>query len=179
MPCGVFRLSFSSFLLLSSLFLLSSCFVSLPCLASACPFLSSLLLSSFFAFSLFGCGCCFFFPFGIYAKRKGAPCWCVLSCPVVGCFIWLRLYIPRTRKVSARLYRNKVLEKGNLIECNKLFYARRCSYLCSSKFVFLLFSYLFVLVGSYFLFPFGYMFSASLIAASFAFENIHPAPHVR
>ena len=28
---------------------------------------------------LFGCGCCFLFPFGIYAKRKGAPCWCVLS----------------------------------------------------------------------------------------------------
>ena len=30
------------------------------------------------------CLCCFFFPFGLYAK-KGAPCWCVLSCPVVGC----------------------------------------------------------------------------------------------
>ena len=33
------------------------------------------------------CGVCvFFFPFGLYAKRKGAPCWCVLSCPVVGLF---------------------------------------------------------------------------------------------
>ena len=87
-------------------------------------------------------------------KRKGAPCWCVLSRPVVGCFIWLLLYIPRTRQVSARLYRNKVLEKGNLIECSKLFCVRRCSYLCSSKFVFLLFSYLLLLVGSYFLSPF-------------------------
>ena len=109
-------------------------------------------LSTCLVFTLF-VGCCFFFPCGLYAK-KGAPCWCVLSSCVVGCFIWLRLYIPRTRQVSARLYRNKVLEKGNRIECSKLFGARHCSYLCSSKFVFLLFPYLFLLVGSYFLFPF-------------------------
>ena len=97
------------------------------------------------------CGVCvFFFPFGLYAKRKGAPCWCVLACPVVGCFIWLLLYTPRTLQMSARLYRNKVLEKGNLTECSKLFCARLCSYLCSSK----SFSYLFLLVGFCFLSPF-------------------------
>ena len=31
------------------------------------------------------CGCRLSFPFGLYAKRRGAPCWCVLSCPVVVC----------------------------------------------------------------------------------------------
>lgn len=90
----------------------------------------------------------------VCAKRKGAKCFCVLSCLAVCCFIWLLLYIPRTRLVSARLYRNKVLEKGNLTECSKLFCARLCSCLCSSKFVLFLFSYLLPLVGSYFLFPF-------------------------
>ena len=98
--------------------------------------------------------CCFLFPYGLYAKRKGAPCWCVLSSCVVDCFIWLRLYIPRTRQVSARLYRNKVLETGNLIECRKLFCARLCSCLYSGKFVLFLFSYLLRFVGSYFLSPF-------------------------
>ena len=118
---------------------LCSCFLCL----SSCP----LLVLSLFV------GCCFFFPYGICAKRKGAiPC--VLSCPVVCCFIWLLLYIPRTRQVSTRLYRNKVLEKGNLTECSKLFCARLCSCLCSSKFVLFLFSYLLPLVGSYFLSPF-------------------------
>ena len=120
---------------------LCSCFLCL----SSCP----LLVLSLFV------GCCFFFPYGICAKRKGAKCFCVLSCPAVCCFIWLLLYIPRTLQVSARLYRNKVLEKGNLTECSKLFCARLCSCLCSSKFVLFLFSYLLPLVGSYFLFPFG------------------------
>ena len=78
-------------------------FLALSLLLSACP----LVLS--FMFWL----CVFFFPFGIYAKRKGAPCWCVLSCPVV---------------VALWVY---------------------------------------------------YMLNASLSAASFAFENIHPAPQVR
>ena len=56
----VFAFLFTSLFLLSLFVLLSS----------ACPL------------SLF-VGCCFFFPYGICAKRKGAPCWCVLSCPVV------------------------------------------------------------------------------------------------
>ena len=135
---------FSLFVLVFVLLSLSLCacfalLVLLSCLVCSC-----------------GLCCCFFFPFGLYAKRKGAKgCPCVLACLVVGCFIWLLLCIPRTRQVSARLYRNKVLEKGNLIECSKLFCARLCSYLCSSKFVFLLFSFLFLLVGSYFLSPFG------------------------
>ena len=143
--------------------LLCSCFSSslpfvFPCLSSGCPVLVILpILSICFVFvGLWVCCWVFFFPCGLYAKRKGAKVLpCVLACLVVGCFIWLLLCIPRTRQVSARLYRNKVLEKGNLIECSKLFCARLCSYLCSSKFVFLLFSYLFPLVGSYFLFPFG------------------------
>ena len=42
-------------------------------------FLCSLALSLW----LFGCGCCFLFPFGLYAKRKGAPCRCVLSSIVI------------------------------------------------------------------------------------------------
>ena len=108
-----------------------------------------LVLSAFVALSL-----CLLFPLRTIRKER-AQFSCVLSCPAVGCFIWLLLCIPRTRQVSARLYRNKVLEKGNLIECSKLFCARLCSYLCSSKFVFLLFSYLVILVGSYFLSPFG------------------------
>ena len=137
-----------------SFYLFASAFCPSPCLLCyGCLLL--VLLSC-----LFLCPCgfcrCFLFPCGIYAKRKGAKgCPCVLACLVVGCFIWLLLCIPRTRQVSARLYRNKVLEKDNLIECSKLFCARLCSYLCSSKFVFLLFSYLGLLVGSCFLSPFG------------------------
>ena len=138
---------FSSFAYLLLPFVLSLC----SCFLSFCP---SLLWLSFVVLFV---GLYFLFPLRTIRKKKGrkgfAPC--VLSCPVVGCFIWLLLCIPRTRQVSARLYRNKVLEKGNLIECSKLFCARLCSYLCSSKFVFLLFSFLFLLVGSCFLFPFG------------------------
>lgn len=150
----------------------------LPSFALFCPLLSSFLSS---ILSLCSCVCLSFYLFApaffvcplvlclsslslwvvvvsfsltdVCAKREGAiPC--VLSCPVVGCFIWLLLYIPRTRQVSTRLYRNKVLEKGNLTECSKLFCARLCSCLCSSKFVLFLFSYLLPLVGSYFLSPF-------------------------
>ena len=144
----VFHLLPFSFCL--SFYLFASAFCPSPCLL----YFGCLSLLSFLI-----CVCVFFFPCGIYAKRKGAPCWCVLSCPAVGCFIWLLLCIPRTRQVSARLYRNKVLGKGNLIECSKLFCARLCSYLYSSRFVFLLFSYLFLLVGSCFLSPFGYSMS--------------------
>ena len=157
MACCVFCLSFYpfcpfAFILLP--FVLSLCFSFLSFTLSALFWLSfacPLVLSCLF---LCLC-CCFFFPYGLHAKRKGAKgCPCVLACLVVGCFIWLLLCTPRTRQVSARLYRNKVLEKGNLIECSKLFCARLCSYLCSSKFVFLLFPYLVLLVGSYFLSPF-------------------------
>lgn len=47
--------------------------------------------------------CCwwFFFPSDDMTIRKGAPCWRVLSL-FVGCFIWLLLCIPRTRRGSAR-----------------------------------------------------------------------------
>ena len=152
MACCVFA---SIFPLLCLSFYLFACFLSFTLfalfwLSFACP----LVLSCLF---LCLCGLCvFFFPCGLCAKRKGAKVFpCVLSSCVVGCFIWLLLCIPRTRQVSARLYRNKVLKKGNLIECSKLFCARLCFYLCSSKFVFLLFSYLLRLVGSCFLFPFG------------------------
>ena len=135
-----------SFCPLCSCFYLFSCF---PRLVLLDAWLLILVLSFLFV----GC-CCFLFPCGCMGKRKGAPCWCVLASWVVGCFIWLLLYIPRTRQVSTRLYRNKVLEKGNLTECSKLFCARLYSYLCSSKFVLFLFSYLLPLVGSCFLSPF-------------------------
>ena len=81
--CSVFA---SVFLLLCLYFvrfyLLCLSSGALPLLLSACP-LCLLCLS------LWPCGlcCCFLFPFGIYAKRKGAKCFCVLSCPVVGLFI--------------------------------------------------------------------------------------------
>ena len=69
------------------------------CFLSFCP---SLVWLSFVSPCLSSCFlvglCVFFFPYGLYAKRKGAPCWCVLSCPVVGliCKITtraVRLYI--------------------------------------------------------------------------------------
>ena len=79
MACGVFAPIFSFFHLLR----LSSW--ALPLLSLACP-LGCLASALGLVLSLFvGC-CCFFFPYGISAKRKGAPCWCVLSCPVVGLF---------------------------------------------------------------------------------------------
>ena len=150
-----------------------------------------LCLPYFLSFSLSLCCCCpllvlslwlvVSFSLSVYTQKERAQSVipCVLASCVVGCFILLLLCIPRIHRVSARLYRNKVLRKGNLTECSKLFCARLCSCLCNSKFVFLLFPYILLLVGSYFLFPFGYMFSASLIVASFDFENIHPAPQVR
>ena len=102
--CGVFASILSSFVLflvlyfvlflvllllclpffLSSLLLLLSLFLPslLVLLSLACP-LGCLASALGLVLSLFVGRCCFFFPFGIYAKRKGAPCWCVLSCPVV------------------------------------------------------------------------------------------------
>ena len=163
--CGVFASILSSFVL----FLVLSYVLLLLCL----PFLFVLFAPAFISFPAFlGLSswllgfCSWSCPLSLWvvvvsfsltdvcAKRKGAKCFCVLSCPAVCCFIWLLLYIPRTRLVSARLYRNRVLEKGNLTECSKLFCARLCSCLCSSKFVLFLFSYLLPLVGSCFLSPF-------------------------
>ena len=76
MSCGVFAFLFVLF---------APAFISFPAFL-ACPLvlcLSSCLPCLF----LCHCGVCvFFFPFGLYAKRKGAPCWCVLACSVVGLF---------------------------------------------------------------------------------------------
>ena len=97
MTCGVFASILSSFVLFLVLYLvllllclpfflpLCSCFLCL----SSCP----LLVLSLFV------GCCFFFPYGLYAKRKGAPCWCVLSCPVVGCGFVMQNMASRSRKI--------------------------------------------------------------------------------
>ena len=168
MACGVFASILSSFVLFCPL----SCPLFCP-FALVFAFLFVLFAPAFISFPAFlGLSswllgfCSWSCPLSLWvvvvsfsltdvcAKRKGAKCFCVLSCPAVCCFIWLLLYIPRTRLVSARLYRNRVLEKGNLTECSKLFCARLYSYLCSSKFVLFLFSYLLPLVGSYFLSPF-------------------------
>ena len=82
--CGVFASVFLVFPLLCLPFHLFTCFLSFTLsalfwLSFACPLALSLWL--------FGRGCCFLFPFGLHAKRKGAPCWCVLSWCVVGLFI--------------------------------------------------------------------------------------------
>ena len=53
--------------------------------------IASLVLLS--VFPLLGCVVGVSFSLRMLAtKRKGAKCFCVLSCPVVGCFIWL-LYV--------------------------------------------------------------------------------------
>ena len=82
MACGVFAPIFSFFHLLR----LSS--GALPLLSLACP-LGCLASALGLVLSLF-VGCCFFFPYGISAKRKGAKCFCVLSCPVVGLYFPFR-----------------------------------------------------------------------------------------
>lgn len=80
MACGVFAFHF----------VFSPCFLSFYLFAGFPSFF--LCLSSCLVLSFLLCLCCFFFPYGLHAKRKGAPCWCVLSCPVVGCVvIWLPL----------------------------------------------------------------------------------------
>ena len=83
-------------------FLLSFClspfafrFISLPAFCpSPCLLCSGCLLLVLLS-CLFLCPCgfcrCFLFPFGIYAKRKGAPCWCVLSSCVVSVQILVTL----------------------------------------------------------------------------------------
>ena len=78
--------------------LFAPAFISFPAFL-ACPLvlcLSSCLPCLF----LCHCGVCvFFFPFGLCAKRKGAPCWCVLSCPVVGCGFVMQNMVFRSRKI--------------------------------------------------------------------------------
>ena len=83
--CLYFYSSLPSFSLFTSF--LSFALSALFWLSFACPLVLSLWL--------FGCGCCFLFPIGLHAKRKGAPCWCVLSCPVVCllCKIWLAVLV--------------------------------------------------------------------------------------
>ena len=52
----------------------------------SCPLAPAFLACPLVLFACLVCSCglcVFFFPFGLYAKRKGAPCWCVLSCPVM------------------------------------------------------------------------------------------------
>lgn len=74
--CCVFALVFPLFAIV---FLLLSCFCPLLCLVSLC-------LLSFLApivFCLFSCLCCFFFPFGLYAKER-AQRFCPL-CPLFVC----------------------------------------------------------------------------------------------
>ena len=89
--CGVFAFLLSVFPLLCLPFHLFTCFLfftlsALFWLSFACP----LVLSCLF---LCPCGfcCCFFFPFGLHAKREGAPCWCVLSSCVVSVQILVTL----------------------------------------------------------------------------------------
>ena len=94
MACGVFAPIFSFFHLLR----LSSW--ALPLLSLACP-LGCLASDHGLVLSLF-VGCCFFFPYGLYAKRKGAPCWCVLSCLVVGCGLVMQNMASRSRKIRNR-----------------------------------------------------------------------------
>ena len=97
--CGVFASVFLSFsLCLPFVF---------PCSSSGCPALLwlsfFLCLSSCLVFPFLLCLCCFFFPYGLYAKERAqgfAPC--VLDCLVVGCFIWLLLCTLRTRPGSIR-----------------------------------------------------------------------------
>ena len=78
MACGVFA---PIFIVLQLFFFFFACFACPLC--QPCLFVLSLWL--------FGCGCCFLFPFGLYAKRKGAPCWCVLSSCVVSVQILVTL----------------------------------------------------------------------------------------
>ena len=75
--------------------LFAPAFISFPAFL-ACPLvlcLSTCLPCLF----LCHCGVCvFLFPFGLYAKRKGAPCWCVLSCPVV-CLLYSCVVVEELR----------------------------------------------------------------------------------
>ena len=71
--CGVFALRFLLFSSYPLFFSFRPALVLLPCLASVLGFPSVGVIVSF---SLSD----------VYAKRKGAKCFCVLSCPVVGLF---------------------------------------------------------------------------------------------
>ena len=91
--CGVFAFLFVSLPLFLSFLPLFYLFAYLQGFAFVVLVLSAFLL----------CFCVFFFPCGLYAKRKGAKVLpCVLACLVVGCFIWLLLCTPRIRQDSSR-----------------------------------------------------------------------------
>ena len=80
--CRVFRLSFSSFVLVFALLL---CY--LP-IFWGFAFVVLCLSSCIVFVGLWVCFFRFFLPCGLHAKRKGAKCFpCVLSCPAVGLFI--------------------------------------------------------------------------------------------
>ena len=95
---------------------LSFCpFVFLSCPAFACspawfPALPAFLLCLvFLALWLFGCGCCFLFPFGICAKRKGARCCpCVLSSIVILIVTFYISFIRLCQSLS-RLQKNNIV----------------------------------------------------------------------
>ena len=103
MTCGVFASILSSFVLFCPLLSSFLSFCSCVCLSFylfapaffVCPLvlcLSSLSLWVVVSFSL-----------SDYAqKRKGAPCWCVLSCPVVGCGFVMQNMASRSRKIRNR-----------------------------------------------------------------------------
>ena len=93
---------FASVFLLLSLCLLSFyalCLSSgaLSLLSSACPLACLVCFCGLVGF------CYFFFPYGLYAKRKGAPCWCVLSCPDVVFVSSVLMYIKILRLVFLSL----------------------------------------------------------------------------
>ena len=96
MTCGVFA---PIFCLFAFYFVLLRCFFVLP--FSLCP---ALLWLSFVVLFL-GLSCVFFFPCGLHAKRKGAKCFlCVLSCPVVGGLLYLRIAAAFLSATAAALW---------------------------------------------------------------------------
>ena len=102
MACGVFASVFPllcpAFILVVLLFVLLS---SLLVLSFACPLALALWL--------FGCGCCFLFPFGICAKRKGARCCpCVLSSIVILIVTFYISFIRLCQSLS-RLQKNNIV----------------------------------------------------------------------
>lgn len=91
---GVFAFVFPLLCLYLSVFhLLRLSSGALPLLSSVCPF------------SLFvGCSCCFLFPYGLYAKRKGAKV-CPLR-PLVSCceLLYLRIAAAFLSAIAAALW---------------------------------------------------------------------------
>lgn len=112
---------------------------------------------------LLGCGW-FSFPSDDVTKGKGAPCWRVLSSCVVCCVslvpcalllvfgfprLGMPLYLPSFPSFALCRSCHRILRHPNRTRC---YFAG----LCSMYIYLLLFSYLFLLVGSCFLFPFRF-----------------------